>query len=201
MMKQIKVGITGGIGSGKSFVAEIVRKTGYPVYIADNEAKRLMVEDTELTEAIKKQFGESAYLENGALNRAHLASIVFEDKEQLSKLNQLVHPAVYKDFQKWAEHQIKPIVFKEAALLIETGSHRQLDFLIVVTAPEQVRIKRVMDRDGVTENDVRSRMKNQLPQAEKDEKADFLIINDGKQAIVPQLSEALEKLNTRACAL
>ncbi|POY36111.1 dephospho-CoA kinase [Solitalea longa] len=182
------VGITGGIGSGKSTVVKIFEQLGIPVFIADTEAKRIMVEDETLVNGIKQHFGESVYFEDGSLNRKLLAEMVFNNAEKLALLNSMVHPAVFRAFDKWSkQYQYKPYLLKEAALLFESGSYKQNDINILVTAPEELRIKRVMTRDGSSENEVKSRIKNQLNEEEKVKLADFIILNDESKAIIPQV--------------
>ena len=155
MARPLQVGITGGIGSGKSTVAKIFNVLGIPVYDADSRAKALMNTDSILIEQIKKEFGDAAYT-NGQLDRKYLAQQVFGFPERLKKLNSFVHPRVAEDYSTWVQsHADKHYVLKEAALLFEAGSAAQLDTIIVVTAPEEVRIKRVMQRDGRTETEVK----------------------------------------------
>lgn len=178
--KVLKIGITGGIGSGKTTVCKMFEELGIPVYYADERAKYLMQHEHFLIDEIKKNFGEEVY-DNGYLNRQLLASKVFHDKEKVKLLNSLVHPAVFRDTDRWvAEQQATqtPYALKEAALLVESGSHNYLDKLIVVTAPQNVRLKRVVERDNVSSTDVMARMQNQLPEEEKVKLADFVIIND-----------------------
>lgn len=159
---------------------------GIPVYNADLQARELMNTDPILVAELKKEFGEDIY-ENSELNRPKLAQIVFNDKTKLEKLNSMVHPAVKRGFKKWAEKQTNvPYVMKEAALMYESGSYKDLDYVITVSAPKAIRIQRVVDRDGVKKVDVEKRMKNQLSEKERLERADFVIKNDGKQALIPQ---------------
>jgi len=176
----IKVGITGGIGSGKTTVCRMFEELGVPVYYADDRAKYLMQHEHFLIDSIKKHFGVEVYA-NGRLNRALLAGKVFNQPEKLKLLNSLVHPAVFKDTEEWLQKLPKstPYCLKEAALLVETGSYKNLDALIVVTAPEQMRMERVVQRDGVQPADVSARMQHQLPEAEKIKRADYIIENNG----------------------
>ncbi|HMQ47901.1 MAG TPA: dephospho-CoA kinase [Saprospiraceae bacterium] len=184
----LKIGITGGIGSGKTTVCKIFETLGIPVYYADEQARRLMVEDPTLVQNIRQLLGEGAYTESGQLNRAYIAQQVFQDKSLLQQLNQLVHPAVALDGLHWHESQTGvPYTLKEAALLIESGSYKQLDYLIVVTAPEAIRLERVMQRDQVESAAVLARMKQQLPESEKIALADFLIDNNGQHPLIPQV--------------
>jgi dephospho-CoA kinase len=173
------VGITGGIGGGKTTVAGYFRDLGVPVYIADERAKHLMQHSLELRQNIVKLLGENAY-ENEKLNRAYIASRVFADKNLLHQLNAIVHPAVAEDFAKWLSEQDAPYVVKESALLVETGDYKNCDWVILVTAPLEVRIKRVMKRDKVSAEAVKARMANQLPDEDKQKYADFVIDTQSK---------------------
>ncbi|MDX1667272.1 MAG: dephospho-CoA kinase, partial [Saprospiraceae bacterium] len=164
----LKVGITGGIGSGKTTVSRIFESIGIPVYYADDRAKWLMKNDAQIVRKIKKAFGEEAYTSEGELNRTFLADRVFGDEEQLRRLNRIVHPAVRRDADHWHLNQSGvPYTLKEAALLFESGSYRYLDRIISVTAPRALRIKRVMKRDGVSRGKVLARIEHQIPEAEK----------------------------------
>lgn len=188
----IKVGITGGIGSGKTTVCRMFETLGVPVYYADDRAKYLMQHEHFLIDSIKKHFGEQVY-SNGQLNRALLASMVFNQPDKLKTLNSLVHPAVFKDTEEWMQKLPKatPYCLKEAALLVETGSYKNLDALIVVTAPEQTRIERVVKRDSVQPQDVTARVQHQLPEAEKVKLADYVIENNGTLADLQSRVEAI----------
>jgi len=183
----LKIGITGGIGSGKTTVCRVFELLGIPVFNADTSAKSIMVANSSLIASIKKEFGEEAYFPNNELNRKYLADKVFNNQEALTKLNNLVHPATIKSFVDWSLRQKSAYVIKEAAILFESGSYKDCDFVIVVTSPEEIRIKRVIEREGVNEDNVRSRMSKQMPEEEKEELADFIIINDYKTAIIPQV--------------
>ena len=185
----ISVGITGGIGSGKSLICKVFKVLGIPVFDADNEAKRLMATDAKLVAAIRSAFGDEAYQADGTVNRSYLASQVFADTKRLAALNALVHPAAIQAGEAWARSQTSPYSVKEAALLFESGSFRLNDYTVLVTAPEAVRIARVVQRDGITSEQVQSRMRRQWSDEEKMRLADFTIVNDGKQAILPQVLE------------
>ena len=188
----LKVGITGGIGSGKTTVCQIFEKLGVPVYYADQRAKELMEDDSQLRAEIKQEFGDDIYDAEGKLDRKKLAEIVFNNEEKLLKLNGMVHPAVFRDNQSWNEVLAKkgyPYTIKEAALLVETGSYRTLDKLIVVSAPEEDRIKRVMARDGSTEEQVLARIKAQMPEEQKVKYADYIIYNDRIMDLVPEVTK------------
>ncbi len=194
----LKAGITGGIGSGKTTVCKIFETLGIPVYYADDRAKWLMVNDPELVEGIRKAFGEEAYTAEGALNRAYLAKTAFGDPEKLAKLNSLVHPAVFRDGSEWHHAQTgAPYTLREAALLFESGSYKAIDKMIVVTAPIDLRLQRVMERDNVPEAAVRARMEQQWPEEEKVKRADYLVHNDGEQLLLPQVLD----IHRRLCAL
>ena len=178
--QMLKVGITGGIGSGKTTVCKMFEKLGIPVYYADDRAKYLMQHEHFLIDQIKKNFGDDVYV-NGTLDRKVLASKVFNDKAKLDLLNSLVHPAVFRDTERWIEEQKEkkvPYVLKEAALLVETGSYKALDKLIVVTAPINMRIQRVTERDNTDTEEVLARVRNQLPEEEKVKLASFIISNN-----------------------
>lgn len=187
--KTLKVGVTGGIGSGKTLVCRIFGLMGIPVFDADKEAKDLMTTDLALVRAIKNEFGEEAYLKDGSLNRAFLAQRVFHDEASLGRLNALVHPVVIRAGEIWAASQHAPYSIKEAALLFESGSYRKNDYNILVTAPKTIKISRVTERDGVTEAQVEARMENQWPDEKKAALADFIIVNDGIQPLIPQVME------------
>ncbi len=186
----LKVGVTGGIGSGKTTVCRIFETLGIPVYYADDRAKWLMAHDPELKAAITGLFGAGAYSPEGALNRKYIANIVFRNSEKLEALNGLVHPAVFADGERWNEAQQQkgaPYTIKEAALIFESDSHQALDKVITVTAPEALRIERVMERDGADREAIRARMARQLPEVEKAARSDYVIINDGRHSLIQQV--------------
>lgn len=187
----IKVGITGGIGSGKSTVCRVFETFGIPVFYADTVAKSIMVTDHILVTGLKETFGQESYDDSGKLNNKHIAAIVFNDKDQLARLNALVHPAVFRAFDVWIETipPNTPYILKEAALLFESGSYKLCDKSVLVTAPASVKIKRVMDRDGVSAGQVEARMDKQMSDDEKSKMADFLIRNDGSQSVIHQVLE------------
>ncbi len=195
----LKVGLTGGIGSGKTTVCRIFEQLGIPVYYADRRAKALMVEQPAVREQIRQQFGEQVYREDGALNRAYLADLVFDNPEKLQQLNAIVHPAVGEDALQWhANQKDVPYTLKEAALIYESESFRDLDAVVVVTAPEEIRIQRVMERDRVSRESVLARMARQMPEAEKVERGDFIIYNDGHRSIIRQVLIIHEELVRRS---
>lgn len=189
MKKPLQIGITGGIGSGKSIVSKIFKVLGVPVYDADSRAKSLMTTDGILMSQIKKEFGVLSYHSDGTVNREHLAE-AFIDPEKLSVLNNLIHPRVAQDYEAWMFEQKSVYVLKEAALLFEAKSNLSLDKIIVVSAPEELRIKRVVQRDPHrNEQQVLNIMRNQLTDEEKVKRADYVIINDESRLITPQVLE------------
>jgi len=188
---QLQIGVTGGIGAGKSIVCRIFNCLGIPVYDADGHAKELMTTDVILISNIKKEFGELSFGTDGSLNRNYLSRTVFNNNEKLSKLNSLVHPRVGADYSRWVErHKKYPYVIKEAALLFEAGSYKLLDKVIVVHAPETLRIQRVLVRDPHrNEDQVRAIIDKQIPDDQKLDRADFVIRNDERELLVPQVVE------------
>ena len=193
MFSPKKIGLTGGIGTGKSTVANVFKTLGIPVFDADSVAKKIMEENAELVAAIAKNFGEAAYT-NGKLNRKYIADIVFKDAYQLELLNTLTHPATIKAFEVWANNQSAPYIIKEAALLFEAGTIANLNFIIGVSAPQALRIHRVMQRDGVTRDQVLNRMGKQINDTLKMRLCDAVIVNDGQQMVIAQVLALHEKL-------
>jgi len=187
------IGITGGIGAGKSIVCKLFSLYGIKIYNADYFAKYLMENNAQLIQNIKNTFDNDIYT-NEKLNRNKLAEIVFNNNTKLKQLNELVHPVVGKHSLIWMEKQTGPYVLKEAALLFETGSYKQLDYNILVTAPENIRTERVIKRDNTNARNVKKRMDNQLPDIEKKALSDFIIINDDNIAIIPQVNKINKKL-------
>lgn len=188
MQKPVQIGITGGIGAGKSVVCKIFKVLKVPVYDADSRAKAVMTTDGILVEAIKKEFGTLSFKANGDLNREYLSKEVFTDEEKLKKLNSLVHPRVALDYEAWlAKQSGAPYVLKEAALLFESGSSRVLNKVLVVSAPTELRMKRVLVRDPQrNEKQVKSIMENQLSEEVKRKQADFIIENDERHSLIEQ---------------
>lgn len=176
-MKKI-IGITGGIGSGKSTVAEIIEEFGYPVYYSDDHAKEIVNNDAELQLKIRELLGDEAYDASGRYDRAFVAQKVFDNVNQLNQLNSLIHPAVKKDFERWVEDQDETFLFKETALLFELKLHEACDRSILVTADDEIRIKRVMARDKKTAAQVQAIINRQMPENEKAAMADFVIFNN-----------------------
>jgi dephospho-CoA kinase len=188
------IGITGGIGSGKTTLANHLVKLGYPVYFADKEAKRIS-ESEAITSQIVNQFG-SFILVNGAIDRAALAEMVFKDPKALKKLNQIIHPAVAKDFQEWLDrNSTYPIVFKEAAILFESGSYKYCDAVITITAPKEERIKRVAQRDRLSTDEIENRMARQWSDEDKIKLSNYVIVNENLEKAIQELESILKKLN------
>ena len=184
----LKIGLTGGIGSGKTTVAQVFEKLGAPVFYADLEAKKCMQSDAGLIKQLKATFGNDIYVDR-KLQKDRLASIIFNDDSALQTINRLVHPAVQRVFEEWCAAQNASYVLKEAAILFESGSDKELDQIVSVSAPDDLRKQRVMQRDGITESQVLERMSKQWEQSRKIELADFHIVNDEKQLLVPQVLE------------
>lgn len=184
-----KIGITGGIGTGKSFVSKIFKTLGVPFYDADYEAKAIMSTDDSVRKALTYAFGMETYCEDGSLNRKWLAAQVFNDEARLKLLNSIVHPAVIAAGESWSRAQRGPYSLKEAALLFESGSYKFLDYTILVTAPLALRIARVQKRDGISSAEVMQRINNQMPEEEKVSMADFILINDEVTPLLPQIEK------------
>jgi len=188
-----KIGLTGGIGVGKTYVSKIFQQMGIPIFNADEHAKKCMVEDANLKAAVQLAFGENMYLD-GVLQKEALAKIVFNNSEALAKLNALVHPLVKQKFEDWCTLQSTSMVIKEAAILFESDAHLGLDAVVCVSAPEKLRIARVKKRDGSSVEQIESRMSKQIPQSEKEELAEFLIVNDEVQLLLPQVLVIITKM-------
>lgn len=186
------VGLTGGIGSGKSTVAGVFGVLGVPVFVSDAEGRRLLDEEADVQARVGSAF-PSVRTSRG-VDRKALAAIVFADPAALARLNAIMHPAVREAFRRWREVQRTPYVINEAAILVETGGHQALDHLVVVTAPEEERIARVMARDGVTEEQVRARLRNQATDGKRNLAADTIITNDGRSLVIPQVLALHERL-------
>jgi len=185
----LKVGITGGIGAGKSIVSKIFKILGIPVYDADARAKFLMTHDSAVIKEIKLNFGDDAYLQDGNLNRKYIAKHIFVGGEKYEIINKIVHPAVALDFEKWStSHEDATYVLKEAALLFESDSYKNLDYIITVLAPIALRIERVLIRDQHrTKDDVKNIISIQMKDEDKISKSQFIITNDNSQLILPQV--------------
>ncbi len=193
----LKIGLTGGIGSGKSTVAAVFEILGIAVYYADEAAKQIMNEDDALKQEIIKEFGKGAYVD-GRLDRQYISSLVFNDPRKLASLNALVHPATIRNAENWMKKQSGPYAIKEAALIFESGAHENLDYVIGVSAPEKLRIQRVMKRDNVTEDEVIERMRNQMDEDKKMGLCDFVIRNDEQLLVIPQVLQLHEKISALA---
>ena len=181
-----KIGLTGGIGSGKTYVSKVFESLGIPVFNADIEAKKLMSSSSELIQSIKYEFGNDIF-DDYILNTKKLASIVFSDTEKLRKLNSLVHPIVKQEFLVWQSKKKSTYVIKEAAILFESDSYKALDAVICVTAPINLRIDRVKLRDGYSYCEIKNRIENQISQEKKESLSDFIIVNDGVKSLLPQI--------------
>jgi dephospho-CoA kinase len=193
----LRVGLTGGIGSGKSTVAQIFEVLAVPVYYADQAARDLMNKDPELKEKIISTFGYQSYKE-GKLDRQYIANLVFSDKVKLDLLNSIVHPATIRDGELWMQKQTSRYAIKEAAIIFESGLEKYFDYIIGVTAPESLRIQRVTARDQTTAEEVRQRLQQQMDESEKMSKCDFVINNDCVQALLPQVLLIHETLLKKA---
>jgi dephospho-CoA kinase len=193
----LKIGITGGIGSGKTTVCKVFELLGVPVFYADDVAKSIMYTDPVLKSEILKAFGENSYLKNGDLNRSYISSIVFNDKHELEKLNSLVHPAVFRAFDNWVLSQKEAsYVIKEAALLYESDAYKMCDKSILVISPIETRISRVKARDGISAEDIQLRMNRQFSDEQKMKFADHILNNDERQLLIPQIIQLHQQFLT-----
>jgi len=190
----VKIGLTGGIGSGKSTVSTVFNALGVPVYEADSNARRLMESDKDIIKLLPEIFSKDVFL-NGKLNKKLLATIVFNDKNSLKKLNSIVHPVVQEDFSKWSQqYLLYPYVIEEAALLFESGSSEKMDYIIFVKSKLQTRMQRVIERDNLSRAEVELRINNQLDDRIKEKKADFIINNEIDSMILPQIVDLHERI-------
>lgn len=197
----LAVGVTGGIGSGKSLVCRVFEQLGVPVYYADERAKSLYVRDAELQKEVKDLLGESSYLPTGEFNREWVKAQVFSDQGLRAKLNELVHPRVFKDFEVWCGEMLAAghaYVIKEAAILFESGADATVDLVIGVVADRSVRMKRVIQRDGLSEKDVEDRMQSQWIQEQWMDRCAYLIYNNGDRSIIEQVQEIHKSLLLRS---
>lgn len=193
--KPLLVGLTGGIGSGKSIIAKIFNAFGVKVYNSDSEAKKIVNSDVHTIELIKQRFGEEVYKE-GVLDAKKMAQLVFNNKAALEELNAIVHPKVKQHFEHWVQHHsTEKILIKEAAILIESGAYKGLDKIILVTAPEELKIKRVAARDHSNETEIRKKIAAQLNDIEKTKYADYTIVNNEKDLVMPQVLNIYNELN------
>lgn len=185
----VKVGITGNMGSGKSLVCSLFEQMGIPVFYADHEAKKLYSEP-QVMQNMKKHFGKSIYLSNGNLNKKKLSRLIFNDEFAMQFIRDLIYPELHKKFNAWATEKALnncKYVLYEAALILENGFQKQFDKLILVSSPEWLRIERIKERDKLSEKAIRARMNKQWPEEKKHALADFIVINDGKQMLIPQV--------------
>ncbi|PKP35658.1 MAG: dephospho-CoA kinase [Bacteroidetes bacterium HGW-Bacteroidetes-15] len=190
----LKVGITGGIGSGKSLVCKIISSLGYPVYHADAEAKKLTKSHPQIISAMKKLFGEDIYID-GELNRKRVGELVFNDSPLLQKLNGIIHPVVAQDFCNWVSNNSQSrLVFKEAAILFESGAYKQVDTIVAVWAPKDLRISRVCKRDGVSFEEVLKRINNQMEDEELISRSNYVIRNYQDELLTPQVVSLIDTL-------
>ncbi len=196
----LKVGITGGIGSGKSTICQVFHTLGIPVFYADAAAKYLMEHDEMLVKKIKSIFGDDIYLE-GKLDRVKLSNIVFKQPELLAQLNAVVHPATIAYGSEWMNQQNSPYIIKEAAIFFESGTYTEMDVMVGVYAPESLRIQRAMQRDGVTRAKVQQRINQQMNEDEKMKRCDHVITNDNHKAIIPQVEQLHQILLQKAASL
>jgi len=182
----LRIGITGGIGSGKTTVARVFQTLGIPVFDADTVAKNIMQNDENVRQQLIQHFGEKVF-ESGQLNRQYLSSVVFTDEHQLKLLNGIVHPATIRAAEEWVKKQNAPYVIEEAALLFESGANKQLDVVIGVQAPLEIRIRRVMQRNRFSREQIMERVEKQMNETEKMQLCNYVIVNDEKQFIIPQV--------------
>ncbi|MDI9355494.1 MAG: dephospho-CoA kinase [Chitinophagaceae bacterium] len=204
MKKRTKVvGITGGIGAGKSLVGKIFQTLGVPLYSADTAAKQVMRNNTDLKEAIKKQFGKDAYHNSGEVNAKYIAEIVFQDKTKLDLINALVHPVVAKDFSQWTQKNMHhKYIIKESALLLQTEEYKFLDCILYISAPKQVRIERIQKRDPQrTMEEITSIINSQITEQKAITKATHLILNDDKTMLLPQIIAIHNQFTASICSI
>ena len=195
----LTVGVTGGIGAGKTIVCDVFKTLGIPVYHSDSRAEELMGHDPDIKKEIMLKFGEESYTTNNQLNKQYLSNLVFNDKEKLELLNSIVHPRVFNDFHKWIKHnKDKQYIIKEAALLFESGSYRDLEITVLVYCPLELRIKRTLLRDSNrTAESIKRIVDNQMSDSKKKKLADMVIINDDSILILPQILKVHEDLLKR----
>lgn len=192
----MKIGITGGIGSGKSYVCNLLKQRGLPVYNCDDEAKRLMTESPIIRHQLTALIGENAY-RNNELNKPVIAEYLFANAENAEKVNGIVHPVVKQDFENWTKEQTTPIVIQECALLFESGFSDTVDVTVEIYAPKEIRLERAMKRDNATQQQVEARMASQMDEEEKRAQANYCIINDGKADLNAQIEELFTQLNNQ----
>ena len=194
----IKIGITGGIGSGKSVVADLLETMGIPVYIADTEAKRIMCNSKEIIDALSLLTGENVLCNDGTVNRALLAGYMFGNERHIKRVNEIVHPHVRRDFEKWsAQRESLNAVGMESAILFEADFAREVDFVVMVDAPLELRVQRIVKRDGVTIPEAWKKIGSQMGNRHKRKMSDFIIDNDGERPIIPQVLKLLDTLSLK----
>lgn len=189
-----KIGITGGVGAGKSFVCQLIEEKGFPVFYSDVVAKEIMTTDKLLIQQVISNFGEQSYLEDKSLNKTYIAELIFNDHTKRELLNSLVHPAVYRAFENWCQQQTSKWVFIESALMIDTGNHERLDVVILVVADQETRLERIAKRDDTTFEKIMERMNAQSDDTYKKQFADFVIDNSKGKDVKAQLDKILEKM-------
>ncbi len=188
------VGITGGIGSGKTTAAKVFEKLGVPIYIADDKARMLTAENEQILSYIRETYGDEMFDDNGALNRKALGEAVFGNKERLDALNKVIHPLVAQDFKSWVAEQSFPYVLKEAAVLFESGTYTDCNYVILVVAPRESRIERVMKRSGLSREDIENRMQHQWSDEDKMALSDFVIYNGDENDLISQIYDIHEDI-------
>jgi dephospho-CoA kinase len=193
----LKIGITGGIGCGKTTVSKVFETLGIPVYYADAEAKRLIENDPALIHDMTQAFGSACYVD-GVYQRAYIAQLIFNHPDQRKKLNDIIHPHTIRDAEQWMNKQQAPFTLKEAALIFESGAEKQLDFIIGVSAPMELRIQRVMQRDGLSKADIITRINAQMDEALKLSKCNAILINDESTLLLPQIEKLYQELLEKA---
>ena len=197
----MKIGITGGMGSGKSFVCSIIENLGYPIFYSDKEAKWLMENNASLIAEIKKIVGNNAYT-NNKINKDEIRKYIFDSAEKRKKLNEIVHPAVTQHFDYWAQHfKSNSLLFNESALLIETGSYKRFDKIILITASQDVKIKRLIQRENVSKEEIRLRMNSQLSDEVKKDHADYIIENNETDFLLPKIFTIIDQLKKDSLTL
>ncbi len=189
-----RIGVTGGLGSGKSYICQLIEKMGYPVFYTDIVAKDCMTTDATLKDQVQKLVGEKAYFEDGSLNRTYLSAIIFSDNEKRKKVNEYIHPAVYRAFDKWCAEQQSLLVFIESALMIDTGYYKELDSIILVVAGEKERLERIVKRDNHTLEEIIARMDAQSDDGHKKRFADYVIDNSEGKDVKEQLEAVLREI-------
>jgi len=191
----LKIGLTGGIGSGKSTIARIIEILGYPVYISDARASTLINQEEEIKTSLTALFGENIYLPDGQLDKKRVATIIFNNKEAIKQVNGIVHPVVIRDFATWCSAQQSPFVFFESAILFEAGLEHLFDYIILISTEMETRIQRVMSRDCVSREKVIERINNQMPDEIKQSRSDFVIYNNDDSKVVQQILSIIHQLN------